>query len=159
MVLILAPPSRFLVPRNHLSFMPPRRTQRSANPSVRRCKLARELLEPAMRPYNNCSRLNKQYLIGPESDRYSSCISSRKKCDLVVSLLEIRRIKNERKGLLAQLAEIIAKISRLYSQLEFVEKRKREIVDRELSNIEELEKDERRAVSDPNDFLFNVSSE
>ena len=30
---------------------------------------------------------------------------------------------------------------------------------RELQNIEELEKDERYTISDPNDFLFNVSSE
>ena len=55
-----------------------------------------------------------------------------KKCDLVVSPLEMRRIENERKGILAQLAEIIAKTSRLYKQLESIEKRKREVVDREL---------------------------
>ena len=54
-----------------------------------------------MRPYNNYSRLNKQYLVSPESDYYLSYMSSGKKCDLVVSLLEIYRIKNKRKGLLA----------------------------------------------------------
>ena len=73
----------------------------------------------------------------------------------------MRRIENERKGILAQLAETIAKTSRLYKQLESIEKRKREVVDRELQNIEELEADERseRVAPSSEDFLFDVSSE
>ena len=84
-----------------------------------------------------------------------------KKYDLVVSPLEMRRIENKRKGILTQLAETIAKTSRLYKQLESIEKRKREVVNRELQNIEELEADERsrRAAPSSEDFPFDVSSE
>ena len=71
----------------------------------------------------------------------------------------MRRIESERVALIDQLAELAAKTSRLHKQLALVEKRKREVVERELRNIEELEADERHAASDPNDFLFNVSSE
>ena len=141
--------------------MPPQRAKRSSNPAVRRRELSKELLEAVMRPCNNCVRLGRQCLVGPESDRCSSCVAGGRKCDLVVSPLEMRRIENERKGILAQLAETIAKTSRLYKQLESVEKRKREVVDRELQNIEELEADERseRVAPSSEDFLFNVSSE
>ena len=54
-----------------------------------------------IRPYNNCVRLGRQYLVGPESDRYSSCVTSERKYDLIVSPLEIRNIKNKRKKLFA----------------------------------------------------------
>ena len=58
-VLILAPPFRFLVPRNHLSFMPPLRNYRSSNLSVRRRELARKLIEVAIRPYSLYIKGNK----------------------------------------------------------------------------------------------------
>ena len=53
----------------------------------------------------------------------------------------------------------MARASRLYTEVENLEEQEEALVRRELQNIEELEKDERNTVSDPNDFLFNVSSE
>ena len=53
-----------------------------------------------MRLYENCVRLNKQYLVGSDSDRYSNCMACGKKYNLVVSPLEMRRIENKRKGIL-----------------------------------------------------------
>ena len=58
-VLILAPPSRFLVPRNYLSFMPPIRNYRLSNLSVRRRELTRKLTEVTIRPYSLCVKGNK----------------------------------------------------------------------------------------------------
>ena len=55
--------------------------------------------------------------------------------------------------------EAMARASRLYTEVENLEEQEEALVRRELQNIEELEKDERNTVSDPNDFLFNVSSE
>ena len=59
MVLILAPPSRFLVPRNHLSFMLPIRNYYSSNLSVRRRELTRKLTEVTIRPYSLYIKGNK----------------------------------------------------------------------------------------------------
>ena len=81
--------------------MPPQRIKRSLNPTVRRRELSKELFEAVIRPYNNCVRLARQYLVGPESDRYSSCITGGRKYDLMVSPLEIRNIENKRKRLFA----------------------------------------------------------
>ena len=141
--------------------MPPQRAKRSSNPAVRRRELSKELLEAVMRPCNNCVRLGRQCLVGPESDRCSSCVAGGRKCDLVVSPLEMRNIENERKRLFAQMSETTAKLSRIQKQLESIEKRKQEIVSRELQNIEELEADERseRVAPSSEDFLFDVSSE
>ena len=139
--------------------MPPQRTKRSVNPSVRRRELARQLLEFAMRPCANCTRLSKQCMVGPDSDRCSHCVQNGKKCDLSVSPAEMRRIENERVALIDQLADLAAKTSRLHKQLASVEKRKKEVVERELKNIEELEADERAAAPTGNDLLFDVSSE
>ena len=102
-VLTLAPPSRFLVPRNHPSFMPPRRTQRSSNPSVRRRELALELTEVAMRPCSLCKLSGKQCLVGGGSNRCSNCVDSGRKCDLVVSPAEMRRVEADRKKVWLQL--------------------------------------------------------
>ena len=55
--------------------------------------------------------------------------------------------------------EAMARASRLYTEVENLEEQEEALVRRELQNIEELEKDERNTVSDPNNFLFNVSSE
>ena len=98
-VLILAPPSRFLVPRNHLSFILLRRTKRSSVPLVRRRELASKLTEVTMRPCEHCIRGHKQCLVGANSDRCSNCVSTGRKYDLVVSPIEIRCIENERKDL------------------------------------------------------------
>ena len=79
----------------------------------------------------------------------------------MVSPLEMRNIENERKRLFAQMSETTAKLSRIQKQLESIEKRKQEIVSRELQNIEELEADEgsERVAPSSEDFLFDVSSE
>ena len=79
----------------------------------------------------------------------------------MVSPLEIRNIENERKRLFTQISETTAKLSRIQKQLESIEKRKQEIVSRELQTIKELEADERseRITPSSEDFLFDVSSE
>ena len=82
-----------------------------------------------------------------------------RKCDLAPSPGEWDRIEKERKRVFAQVSETMAKASRLQKQLESLEKRKQELVERELRNIEELERDEHAAAPDPDDLLFNVSSD
>ena len=139
--------------------MPPQRTKRSSNSTVRRRELAQRLSEVAMRPCNNCRRLGKTCLVGVESDRCAECVAQARKCDLAPSPGEWDRIEKERKRVFAQVSETMAKASRLQKQLESLEKRKQELVERELRNIEELERDEHAAAPDPNDLLFNVSSD
>ena len=115
-----------------------------------------------MRPCTLCSKSNKQCLVGADSDRCSNCVSGGRKCDLVVSPMEMRRVERRRNEIWQELSETLAKASRLQKQFEAVEKEKRKLVERELQNIEELEEDERsRASANPNpdDLLFDVSSE
>ena len=94
-----------------------------------------------------------------ESDRCAECVAQARKCDLAPSPGEWDRIEKERKRVFAQVSETMAKASRLQKQLESLEKRKQELVERELRNIEELERDEHAAAPDPNDLLFNMSSD
>ena len=112
-VLILAPPFRFLVPRNHLSFMPPLRNYRSSKLSARRRELAYKLIEVAIRPYSLCVKGNKQYLIGVGSERYSNCVLNSRKYNLMVSAAEIRRIETARKDVRSEIRTTVARLTRL----------------------------------------------
>ena len=76
-----------------------RRNYYLTNLSIRRRELVSELTEVAIRPYEYYNRGHKPYLISANSDRYSNCVSTSRKYDLVVSPIEIRRIEDERKKL------------------------------------------------------------
>ena len=111
-----------------------------------------------MRPCEHCVRGRKQCLIGSGSDRCSGCIETGRKCDLVVSPLEMRRVEKRRQDLWSEIKTTQAKLSRLHAQYDSVENEKKRLVDRELKNIQELEGDvQSSSVSD--DLMFNVSSE
>ena len=99
--------------------------------------------------------------MGTDSDRYALCVTSGRKCDLVVSPIEMRRVERRRNKIWQELSETLAKASRLQKQFAAVENEKRKLVERKLQNIEELEADERseRITPSSEDFLFNVSSE
>ena len=129
MVLTSAPPLRFLVPRNHPSFTCP--NQRSSNPSVRRREVASVLSEVAMRPCDFCKKNNKQCLVGHDSDRCSSCVASGKKCDLVVSPVEMRRIEGARKTIRSEIRATVAKLARLQAEEDRIEEEKRKLVERD----------------------------
>ena len=126
-----------------------------------------------MRRCQNCLNRDKECKIGNDSDSCTECIAAGRSCELAFSEAKLRRIQKKRQEkmvalratrnqfqeLLAKQQQLLARQSRLDREVEQLEEQEEVLVRRELQNIEELEKDERNTVSDPNDFLFNVSSE
>ena len=112
-----------------------------------------------MRRCQNCCRRDKECKIGPNSDSCTECAGGGLSCELAFSEAKLRRIQKKRREKMSAWKEAMARASRLYTEVENLEEQEEALVRRELQNIEELEKDERNTVSDPNDFLFNVSSE
>ena len=114
-----------------------------------------------MRPCSLCVKGNKQCLVGVGSERCSNCIINGRKCDLVISVTEMRRVEKARRDVRSEIRATVAKLARLQAQEDRIEEEKKKLVERELQNIEELEADERsdRAAPSSEDFLFDVSSE
>ena len=119
-----------------------------------------------MRRCENCVRREKECMLGNDSDSCTECIATGYSCELAFSEAKLRRVQKKRQEKMAalratreQFQQLLAKQSRLDREIEKLEEQEEALVRRELQNIEELEKDERNTVSDPNDFLFNVSSE
>lgn len=119
-----------------------------------------------MRPCKPCTRLHKECRVGNESGCCTSCISSGAKCDLSFSPKEWTKVQQQRDQKLdeflaaqAQVSAAAAKAERLRKEFEFLDRRGQEMVDRELSNIAELEAD-KSATAGPSldNILFDVSS-
>ena len=154
--------------------MPPHRTTKS---STLRRRAQLENSGPGrivMRPCNHCIRLEKECRVGNDSDRCLECVRAGRKCDLAFSVVEWKRVKEERDRVLRELLEAhkrmqavqeqmqaaTAKATRLQTQFEFLEKKEQTMVEREYRNIAELEEEEKQS-SEPtlDDLLFDVSSE
>ena len=163
-ILTLAPPPRFLVPRNHPSFMPPQRHHFPSSSDRRRVLV--NSLQPsnaAMRVCKNCEKAGRpeKCKIGGSSDRCVECARCGYSCDLApFSPAKWSRLRRQREQKLQESREVLARFTRLQREVEVLEKKEREMVEGEMENIQELERDE-AALSDlnSNDLLFDVSSE
>ena len=121
-----------------------------------------------MRPCHNCARLSKQCRVGDSFDICLKCVRLDRDCDLSFSAVKWRRVRKERDRLFRELKEaseqakaVNAKAARLQKQFEFVNEKKRAMLDREFENIVELEEEEQQKAIDSSidDLLFDVSSE
>ncbi|KAL2037703.1 hypothetical protein N7G274_009648 [Stereocaulon virgatum] len=70
----------------------------------------------------------------------------------------MRKIERARCDLRDELRQTLAKANQLQIQLDRIEKKKQELVDRELQNVEELEAEEQRLAA-IDDCPFNVDAE
>ena len=133
-------------PRGFLSFDMPK----AETSTDRRRRLAgrvsfRSHLMPT--PCSNCRRSKRDCKIDTSSGRCSACLSRNSKCDLVVSEKDWEKLDAEKSRLQRELDEIDERRSeldvrrlRLRKQLGLLTTREQEMLRRELSSIEELEK-------------------
>ncbi|KAL8741030.1 MAG: hypothetical protein Q9190_006322 [Brigantiaea leucoxantha] len=113
-----------------------------------------------MRPCDNCKRLGKRCLVGEGSDKCARCVSVGCACDLAPNPAAWERLEKERQRVFNESNEALAKFNRLQKQLVVLEERKRKIVDLELKNIEELEREEEeQRVAAEAAPMFDVASE
>ena len=119
-----------------------------------------------MRVCKNCDKANRpeKCKVGGSSDRCVECARAGYSCDLApFSPARWARVQRQRDAKLAEWKaaqkETHARMSRLATELEALERVQREMVEGELRNIDEVEADEQSAIPDSNDFLIDVSSE
>ena len=63
-----------------------------------------------MRPYKNCSRLNKPYRITEDAEKYIKCIRTARPCDLAsLDTARWKRLEEQRKKLKEEFRKVIAK--------------------------------------------------
>ena len=150
--------------------MPCQRSTSFKNSSSRR-KEQLDSVSPGrlvMRPCHNCARLSKQCRVNDNFDTCLKCVRLDRDCDLSFSAVKWRRVRKKRDRFFRELKEISeqvkavnAKAARLQKQFEFMNEKKRTMLDREFENIVEFEEKEQQKTIDSfiNDLLFDVSSE
>ena len=115
-----------------------------------------------MRVCKNCERAGTpdKCKVGGSSDRCVECARKTYSCDLApFSPARWAKLRKERSKKLSEWKEAQAKTSRLALELEVLERKEKEMVEGELQNIDEVEVDEQLAAVNPEDLLFDVSSE
>ena len=64
----------------------------------------------AIRPYKNCSRLNKPYRVTEDAEKYIKCIRTARPCDLAsLDTARWKRLEEQRKKLKEEFRKVIAK--------------------------------------------------
>ena len=126
---------------------------------------------PAMRPCRNCVSSGKPCRVAGGSEKCIECVRGARPCDLAsldtsrYKRLEVQRKKIERELVeahkkqqraLAEQQEALSRQQRLFRQLEFVESEQGRMVDDEVHNIEELEREESLLTPEA---LIDVASE
>ena len=119
-----------------------------------------------MRVCKNCERSNTPDLckVGGASDKCVECARKSYPCDLApFSPARWARIRRQRDAKLQEWKDAQARVTRIAAELGLLEREEREMVEGELQNIEEVERDEQNAGPDKSpsvdDFLFDLSSE
>ena len=114
-----------------------------------------------MRPCSNCERAGAPSgcKIGASSDKYTEYLrKNSSSCSLVpFSPAKWDRIRRHRLQKQRELRDTFAKITRLQSEVAVLEEKELNIVNDEVTNIEELERDE--ALTPLSDFPFDITSE
>jgi hypothetical protein len=130
--------------------MPPRKILSSS--TRRRHKIADSILETGiftMRPCSSCTRLGVGCVLSTLDERCEQCYRHGRACDLASPWAEYHRLELQEEKLRQQRIEVEtqrlaaeAKAVRLRKQERALQKRRRDLVDREKLNVEELEVDE-----------------
>ena len=152
---------------NLFSFMPCQRTANFKNSSSRRKKQLDSVSfeKLIMRFCHNCARLSKQCRVNNNFDICLKCVRLDRDCDLFFSAVKWRWVRKksdrffrELKKTSEQIKIVNAKTARLQKQFEFVNKKKKTMLNQEFENIIELEeKKQQRAIeSSIDDLLFDV---
>ncbi len=111
-----------------------------------------------MRLCNHCFNRFMKCRVDTDFNRCVECVHLDRKCDLIVSETEWKRVCKKRARLRAKLSKTLTKAAYLQKQQELIEFRWENMMQRKFKNIEELEKNERRHIveSSVSDFLLNV---
>ena len=122
------------------------------------------LCELAMRACSNCQKAAKsdKCKLSERSDKCVECVRSNYDCDLApFNPVKWRRLEAQRHKLQAEFEEAFARMGRIQKQIKFLETKRKEMVEAELQNIDDLEADEKVPPSPslPNDLLVDVQSE
>ena len=122
-----------------------------------------------MRSCSNCEKAGRssRCKLGDWLDKCLECVRLGYGCDLApFDPAKWRRLETTRKPLKQEASDALAKYTRLQRQIEFLEDEKREMMESELLNLEELEQKERSerpsnilANSLSDNFLVDVRSE
>ena len=150
--------------------MPRQRLINSKNSSNRRKKQLNfvNFEKLIMRFCHNCAWLLKQCRVNDNFDTCLKYIHLNRDCDLSFSAVKWRWVRKKRdrlfrklKKTLKQVKIVNAKIARLQKQFEFVNKKKRTMLNREFKNIIEFKKKKQQKTVEflINKLLFDVSFE
>lgn len=116
-----------------------------------------------MRPCYNCKNagISNECRIGANSERCVAYTAKGYSCNLApFSPARWARLRRQREEKLQQSNEALARFTRLQREVKVLEEKERLMVEGELENITDLEKDEEAVASlSSDDFLFNVASE
>lgn len=113
-----------------------------------------------MRSCKNCARSSKPCRVAEGSDKCVECVRLACSCDLApLDTARWKRLEDQRRKLKAELKESYAKQQRLLCQIDALEEKQRVMVDGELQNIEELEREEQQAIVPEVPSLIDVASE
>ena len=93
--------------------MCPPRISKARSPFVCRCDFASKLKAAAIYPCINCANDPSNCKVGPESEQCACCVYNSWKCDLVISLAEIDKIKKTQKEVWAEIKSTQARLIRL----------------------------------------------
>ena len=114
----------------------------------------------AMRPCQGCVNAQRPCRVASGSSKCIECIRSARTCDLAAfDSQRYKRLDRKRKELKRQLLEQIAKQQRLLKEIDHIEDIQQGMVNQEIENIDELEREEQAEVSGLPDALIDVSSE
>ncbi|KAL8799806.1 MAG: hypothetical protein Q9200_007440, partial [Gallowayella weberi] len=105
---------------------------------------------PAMRPCRNCVRSNHQCRLASGSEKCIECVRTAQSCELAsLDTNRLKRLEAQREKLRVELREayerqqeILARQQRLLRQLDHVENEQRSMINNEILNIEDMERDE-----------------
>ena len=124
---------------------------RSSNSTSRRRKLADFISSgfPAMRPCQACLRAQVLCVTVPSSEKCEQCTRFGRPCDLASPVPQLERLSQEKDRIVSKIqekrritSEVNAAILRLRKQRRLIQKRMKELGDKEYQNIFELEVDE-----------------
>jgi TolA-binding protein len=124
------------------------RAQPVSTSALRRHKRANFLLLVsvlAMRPCSSCTSFGVPCAVSPLDERCEQCVRHNRHCELASPWVKAERVLKKKEDLDRQILESEAKTLRLRKQKRLLQKKLRELGDREEQNIQDLERDEAAA--------------